>query len=295
MMSDLLLHEHAYAEIVRVDGRITALWRLDPRRMRVEHTPQKVYRYTLENGQTQTWRFDASQPPLLDLEHPSPLRQCCELVATGLALQWYVGRFFGSGGRPMGVLKSPLMIGEEQVQRMRTQWDETHGTLANSHRPVILEGGLSYESLASDNGDAQLNELSQTLRTEIAAVFRVPVWRVGDWSKANFSNMEASERTYVGDALDPFFTCWEEAIRRDLLTVRQYNQFTVSFDRTSLIRSDSKTLSEALAVGRQNGWYSANDIRRKLGENPLPAEAGGDEYLINSALAPTIPKEPANA
>ena len=33
MMFDLLLHSAAFAEVVRVDGRVAALWRLDPSRV----------------------------------------------------------------------------------------------------------------------------------------------------------------------------------------------------------------------------------------------------------------------
>ena len=38
------------------------------------------------------------------------------------------------------------------------------------------------------------------------------------------------------------------------------------------------------AIGRQNGWLSANDIREMEDLNPIPEEEGGDLYLINGAL-----------
>jgi HK97 family phage portal protein len=293
MMLNLLRHERAYAEIVRVAGKVDSLWLLDPLRMRVTRDAQrrKVYTYTPSHGPTQTWTFDPSMPPILDLHHPSPIRQCPELIGAALALQTFVGKFFANGGRPTGVLQTAGRLGPDDAERLRANWTAIHGGTANSGKTAILEAGMSYSAIASANNDAQLDQLQQTLRTEIAAAFRVPVWRVGDMSNANYSNMEASERAYVSDALDPFFCCWEEAIRRDLLTVRQYTQFSVTFDRSSLIRSDSKTLAEALAVGRQNGWYSANDVRRRLGENPIAASAGGDAYLMNSALAP-VPAKP---
>ena len=290
MMLHLLQHERAYAEIVRVNGQVTGLWMLDPRRMRVERDVmrRKVYSYTLDTGGTQTWTFDPSQPPILELQHPSPVRQCRDLIGTAIALHTYVGKFFANGARPSGVLQTVHRLQPEQRRHIRDSWNAAYADPSNSHKVAILDSDMTYQPFAPPNSDAQLNETLQTIRTEIAAAFRVPVWRVGDMSKANYSNMEASERAYVSDALDPYFTCWEEAIRRDLLTVRQYNQFSVTFDRASLIRSDTKALHEALATGRQNGWYSANDIRRKLGENPIPADAGGDEYLVNTALAPII-------
>jgi HK97 family phage portal protein len=246
---------------------------------------RKVYRYRLPDGGLQSWTFDASQPPILDLQHPSPVQQCRELIGTALALQTYTAGFFARGGRPSGVLKAAGAVNVEQLQRLRASWEEIHGGAAKSHKLALLEGGLDYQTIASANDEMQLNETMRTIQTQIAAVFRVPTWRVGDMTGANYSNMEASERAYVGDALDPYFVCWEEAVRRDLLTMRQYQQFSVTFDRSSLIRSDAQSLHTALATGRQNGWYSANDIRRKLGENPIPG-ADGETYLINTALGP---------
>jgi len=38
------------------------------------------------------------------------------------------------------------------------------------------------------------------------------------------------------------------------------------------------------AVGRQNGWLSANDIREMENMNPIPEEEGGNLYLINGNL-----------
>ena len=50
-MMDLLQHEHAYAQIVRsADGRVQALWRLDPTLMRVDRdrARRKRWRYGSE-------------------------------------------------------------------------------------------------------------------------------------------------------------------------------------------------------------------------------------------------------
>ena len=91
--------------------------------------------------------------------------------------------------------------------------------------------------------------------------------------------------------LDPFFVLWESAIRRDLLTTRQYPLYDVAFDRSTLIRADIKSLHDALARGRDAGFYSANDVRRKLGENPIPAAEGGDLYLVNGNLKPATATE----
>jgi len=38
------------------------------------------------------------------------------------------------------------------------------------------------------------------------------------------------------------------------------------------------------AVGRQNGWMSANDIRELENLDRIPDEEGGDLYLINGNM-----------
>ncbi len=38
------------------------------------------------------------------------------------------------------------------------------------------------------------------------------------------------------------------------------------------------------AVGRQNGWLSANDIRELENMNRISEELGGDLYLINGNM-----------
>jgi HK97 family phage portal protein len=288
MMRDLLTYERAYAEIVRVDGRVVALWRLDPTRVLVDRDDQrrKRWRATLADGRTQIWTFDPSTPPIFELAHPSPIRHCRELIGTALALQAYVGKFFSNGARLGGVLQTDSTLNDEIIKRLRATFEERQAGLTNAHRVAVLEAGLKWQAITAPNSDAQLNETLLSVNTQIAGAFRVPTWKIGDLTKANYSNMESGENSYVNGTLDPYFVAWEHAIRRDLLTTRQYGQFDVAFDRSTLIRNDIKSLHEALARGRDAGFYSVNDVRKALGLNPISAADGGDRYLVNGNMIP---------
>ena len=50
------------------------------------------------------------------------------------------------------------------------------------------------------------------------------------------------------------------------------------------MRGDYKSRMEGYAIARQNGWMSANDIRALENQNPIPAEQGGDAYLVNGNM-----------
>jgi hypothetical protein len=54
-----------------------------------------------------------------------------------------------------------------------------------------------------DNERSQLTETQQAINAMIAGAFRVPTWKIGDLTKANYSNMEAGELAYVTSTLDP--------------------------------------------------------------------------------------------
>jgi HK97 family phage portal protein len=286
----LLLYGRAFAEIVRVDQRIVALWPLASEYMTVDRTASRQKRWTYRAGGTPvTWLFDPSQPPIFELMMPTPITHCREAIGSALALQTYTGSFFKNNARPAGVLQTAGMIDPKTAERLRDQWAQNQGGAHNRGKVPVLEGGLTFTAIQMENDSAQLNETMKALSTAICGSFRVPPWKAGLMESTNYSNMESGENAYVTSTLDPYFEAWEEALRRDVLTSRQYGQFTIQFDRQALVRNDVKSLHDSLCQGVQNGLYSQNDARKALGLNPIP---DGDRYLINSALQPVgAPKE----
>ncbi len=288
MQAALLTYGKAYAEIQRVDGRIVALWPLESRRMTVDRDSRrrKRYRYRLENGQLTEWIFDPSRPPILDLAAESPIAKARELIGTALALQRYVAVFFRNGARLGGVLHSKTTLQQKARDQLKEAFAAVYEGADNAHKTAVLSGDVEYKPFAAPNDAAQLNETQRFLRTEIAGVFRVPPHKIGDLTDATYSNIEQQAVSYTMESLDPYFTCWEQALERDVLTSRQFPQFDVTFDREALIRSDVKSRLEGLALARNAGVYSVNDIRRKLGENLVDASDGGDLYLVNANMVP---------
>ena len=53
-----------------------------------------------------------------------------------------------------------------------------------------------------------------------------------------------------------------------------------------LLRGDYQSRMNGYAIGRQNGWLSANDIRELEDMNRIPTEQGGDTYLVNGNMLP---------
>ena len=77
---------------------------------------------------------------------------------------------------------------------------------------------------------------------------------------------------------------WEQSLQKALLLPQEKREYFVKLNVDGLLRGDYQSRMTGYSVGRQNGWLSANDIREMEDMNPIPAEEGGDLYLVNGNL-----------
>ena len=82
----------------------------------------------------------------------------------------------------------------------------------------------------------------------------------------------------------PWLTRWEQEIQRSLLLSQEERRYFAKFNVDGMLRGDYNSRMQGYATARQNGWMSANDIREREDENRIPAEEGGDLYLVNGSF-----------
>ena len=75
-------------------------------------------------------------------------------------------------------------------------------------------------------------------------------------------------------------------MERSLLTKKEKASYFIKFNLDGLLRGDYESRMNGYAVGRQNGWMSANDIRELENLDRISAEEGGDLYLVNGNMLP---------
>ena len=145
---------------------------------------------------------------------------------------------------------------------------------------------MKYTPIGISPEQAQFLETRKFQVNEIARIFRVPPHMVGDLEKSSFSNIEQQSLEFVKYTLDPWVIRWEQTIHRSLLLPDEKSQYFVKFNLEGLLRGDYQSRMNGYAIGRQNGWMSANDIRELENLDRIPAEDGGDLYLINGNMLP---------
>lgn len=73
---------------------------------------------------------------------------------------------------------------------------------------------------------------------------------------------------------------------RTLLTEKEKPDMFIKFNMDGLLRGDYQSRMNGYAFARQNGWMSANDIRELENMDRIPADQGGDDYLVNGNMIP---------
>ena len=103
-------------------------------------------------------------------------------------------------------------------------------------------------------------------------------------AKPSFSNIEQQSLEFVKYTLEPWLVRWEQSMARVLIYPSDKSQYFIKFNVDGLLRGDYQSRMSGYATARQNGWMSANDIRELENLDRIPAEDGGDLYLINGNM-----------
>ena len=298
LMTHLLLWGNAYAQIVRNGkGEVIGLYPLMPNKMSVDRGEDGKLWYTYNKSKDETSTIKGSIVKLspADVLHIpglgfdglvgySPIAMAKNAIGMAIACEEYGAKFFANGAAPGGVLEHPGTI--KDPQRVRESWSATFGGSANANKIAVLEEGMKYTPISISPEQAQFLETRKFQINEIARIFRVPPHMVGDLEKSSFSNIEQQSLEFVKYTLDPWVIRWEQSLMRILLSSDEKKDYFIKFNLEGLLRGDYQSRMNGYSIARQNGWMSANDIRELENLDRIPAERGGDLYLINGSMLP---------
>lgn len=297
LMSHLLIWGNAYAQIIRDGaGRVLGLYPLLPDKMEVQRDDKGniYYVYSRNSDENPTFKEygniklkaeDVLHIPGLGFDGLigySPIAMVKNAVGMTLACEEYGASFFANGANPGGVLEHPGVL--KDPSKVRESWNSVYRGVSNAHKIAVLEEGMKYQQIGIPPEEAQFLETRKFQINEIARLYRIPPHMVGDLDKSSFSNIEQQSLEFVKYTLDPWVIRWEQSLQRSLLLPGEKGKYFIKLNVDGLLRGDYQSRMNGYAVGRQNGWFSANDIREMENMNPIPDEEGGNLYLINGAM-----------
>ena len=119
---------------------------------------------------------------------------------------------------------------------------------------------------------------------------------ISDGIVVHNSNIEDQDLSYLKYTVRPWLRRWQQALMRDVMTLLEDGptaDWLIEFDTSMITEADMKTRNESFATGIQNGYFSINDVRKKMNMNPIEF---GDIHLAPLNMIPIdrLPDFPFN-
>lgn len=288
IMTHLLLWGNSYVQIVRNGkGEVMGLYPLLPDKMQVARNEDGELIYLYQNGMNKIAfrREEILHTPGLGFDGLvgySPIAMAKNAIGLALATEEFGASFFSNGAAPGGVLEHPGTL--KDPSKVRESWNKLFQGSGNANKVAVLEEGMTYKQIGIPPNEAQFLETRKYQTEEICRIYRVPPHLIADLDKATFSNIEHQSISFVVHTIRPWLVRLEQAMNKALLYPAEKQQYFIEFNVDGLLRGDYQSRMTGYATARQNGWMSANDIRRLENMNLIPAEEGGDLYLINGNM-----------
>lgn len=288
----LELWGNAFARIERGAGnRIVALTPVRPEIVQAARLPGGVirYRYT-DAGKT----VELEQDEMFHVRGfgGAPLGGLSTLAfgrhsfGTAMATDEAAAMVYKNGLRPSAVLKTmdnKTLTADQRKDIYQYVVEPFAGD--NNGRPLVLEAGLSWQSITVNPNDAQMVQSRQFSVEDCCRWFGVPPHMIGHTSNSTSwgTGLEQQTLGFLMFTLRERLKRIEQAVAKQLLTAAERLTITIEFNVEGLLRADSAARASFYAAMVQNGIMTRNEVRRL--EN-LPPMDGGDALTIQSNMIP---------
>jgi HK97 family phage portal protein len=261
----LLVSGNAYVEAVGVDGEIRELYALRPDRMSVVPDGSGwpvAFEYSA-NGRSVRFAQDADGvPPILHVSqfHPlddhygfPPLEAALTSLDVHNAASAWNKALLDNAARPSGALvykgENGQNLSEEQFERLRDELSANFQGTANAGRPLLLEGGLSWQSMSLSPKDMDFLAAKNGAAREIALAFGVPPMLLGIPGDNTYSNYREANLAFWRQTVLPLVSRMAAAIG-GWLAPAWGGRLKLGYDTDAV---------EALSAEREALWRRVNE------------------------------------
>ena len=276
IVTDLGIYGNAYIEVVKgMDGLPKEIWNLDATSMRVKYDDhgyiigyvQRIGQHIVQFLPDQVIHFKLNSRGSTQYGL-SPIETLLSTVDTDLKTQIYTTKYYENFGAPKGLFKMKNAT-PEQVRRNRLYLATQVSGIENSHRNLMLEGDVEFQTISSEFKDTASLEVRRFLREEVFAVYGVPPSKVSVIESGNIGGGMGSTQDdgFNKETVYPMQNKIAGKITlqlvRALFGIDNY-KFVFTRDDADDILAQAKVHQIQL----QNGIKDAGEIRGELGLKP---------------------------
>ncbi|MDT0576523.1 phage portal protein [Croceicoccus sp. F390] len=291
LAAQVLLHGNGYIQIIKdAQGRPCELFALRPERISVLPGPDgwpQAYRYRVGESLVNLPVEDEAQyPNLVHVKtfHPGDdhygagsLSAADQSVAIHNAASRWNRMLLENAARPSGAMVYDAGDGStltaEQFDRLKAELASAFQGSGNAGRPMLLEGGLKWQSLSMSPADMDFATLKSAAARDIALAFGVPPMLLGLPGDNTYSNYREANRALWRLTLLPLAAKILDALGEALAAWWPDVALRVDLDQVPALAEDREKLW-SLVSGAD--FLTNAEKRSMLGLSPPAAVTGGE-------------------
>ncbi len=287
LASQLLLHGNAYVQVLKdAAGRPAELYALRPERVSVipgEDGWPAAYAYKAgERSLTIPLADEDASPNLIHIRHFHPsddhygagcLAAADQAVAIHNAAAAWNRALLENAARPSGALVyEPGDAGglsADQFERLKGELSAAFSGMANAGRPMLLEGGLKWQSISLSPADMDFAELKAAAARDIALAFGVPPMLLGMPGDSTYANYREANRALWRLTLLPLANKLLGALGEGLATWFPDARLAIDMDQIPALAEDRERLwaqvgaATFLSDAEKRGLLGLPDLENK--------------------------------
>lgn len=192
--------------------------------------------------------------------------------------QKYNKRLLDNDARPSGALTvkdadgKAATLSEDQYQRLKEMIDSQMSGPNNAGKPLLLEGGLEWQSLSLNARDLDFLKGKDSAARDIGLVFGVPSQLLQIPGDSTFANYEQATLSFWTDTVIPLLCWFLEGFNR-WLTPLYGDDLYLWYDEEQIAALEPRR-KEKFARIQSAESMTINEKRRALGMDDFPGDMG---------------------
>lgn len=186
---------------------------------------------------------------------------------------------------PSGVLKVETSdvnptgsLDDKQYTRLKEEFDRNYAGSRNAGKPMILEGGLNWQSIALSPKDMEWLAGKETTVKDVCNVFGVPVMMLG-YGDTTYSNYEEARLAFYEDTIIPIMKFLQTELN-NWLTPKFGTNLELRYDADDIEPLVAKREKKFTSLATAN-WITQNEKRKACGYEEMK---GWDVFNVNNKL-----------
>jgi HK97 family phage portal protein len=293
----------SYWQKIRDNAGIMALWPIRPDYVR----PQIDQQSGLTSYRIHISGIDVDDLPAQDvmafrLPDPmdmfkvmSPIEVLSRDADVDNSLTDFLKIFMDRGAVPQGVLKSSLVLNDDEVEDVRARWEARYGGYRNWMSPAVLDKDAEYQTIGMSFDEMEFGSLDGRNEQRICMVLDTPPIIIGTGTgldRSTFSNYESAYKLWWETSLMAIYVRLSSVINRQLVPEFDSN-IEAQWDFTKV---------PALQEARDSRWtrataaFSAGVITRNMALEEMGLETVGAEgdVFVQSIAVTEVRDNPAD-